>query len=75
MGYFFCLFIGACIGVLVMACVRSSSHDDDCKSCKEYYMSIIRDKDSQIHGLKSTRGALAKEVQNLTFLNSGFKAR
>jgi hypothetical protein len=75
MGYFFCLFIGACIGVLAMAFLRGSSHDEDCKSCKAYYAAIIRERDDVIHGLKSTRGALAKEVQNLTFLNSGFKAR
>jgi hypothetical protein len=75
MGYLFCLFVGACIGVLAMAFIRGSSHDDDCRSCKAYYAAIIRDKDSEIHGLKSTRGALAKEVQALTFLNSGFKAR
>jgi hypothetical protein len=75
MWYFICLSIGVCIGVLAMGFLRSSSHDEDCKSCKAYYIGIIRDKDSEIHGLKSTRGALAKEVQNLTFLNSGFRAR
>ena len=60
------LFIGVSLGVLAMGYLRGSSHDTDCKSCKAYYMSIIRDKDSQIHGMKSTRGALGQKIQQMT---------
>jgi hypothetical protein len=69
------LFIGVALGVLAMCFMRMSSHDTDCKSCKAYYVGVIRDKDSQIHGLKSTKGALAKEIQHLSFMNSGYRAR
>jgi hypothetical protein len=70
------MLIGTILGVLAIAIVSGSRRDDDgCRECKEYYMSIIRDKDSEIHGLKSTKGALAKELQNLTFMNSGYRAR
>ena len=75
MWYFICLSIGACVGALVMAYMRGSSHDEDCKSCKAYYMSIIRDKETEIHGLKSTKGKLGQELQAMAFRNSGYNAR
>lgn len=49
--------------------------DEDCRSCKAYYESKLREKDTQIHGLKSTKGALQKEVQNLVWSNNGYNAR
>jgi hypothetical protein len=69
------LLIGIIIGVVALGIMRGSSHDDDCRSCKSYYTGIIRDKDDVIHGLKSTKGKLAREVQSLTFRNSGYNAR
>jgi len=75
MWYFLCLSIGACVGALVMGYLRSSSHDDDCKSCKAYYVGVIRDKEAEIHGLKSTKGKLGQELQSMAFRNSGYNAR
>jgi hypothetical protein len=75
MWYVLCLIIGAFIGALAMCFLRGSSHDDDCRSCKAYYTSIIRERDSVIHGLRSSKGALAKEVQNLSFRIFGSNAR
>ena len=59
-------------GVGIWWCRRKS---EECRRCEEHFHGIIRDKDSQIHGLKSTRGALAKEVQNLVWSNNGYNAR
>jgi len=69
------LFIGAALGVLVMGYLRNSSHDDDCRSCKAHYTGIIRDKEAEIHGLKSTKGKLGQELQAMAFRNSGYNAR
>jgi hypothetical protein len=66
MWYFICLSIGACVGALVMGYLRGSSHDDDCKSCKSYYIGLLREKDDVIHGLKSTRGKLGQKIQSMT---------
>jgi hypothetical protein len=73
--FWYGLIIGACIGVLAMGFMRMSSHDKDCRSCKAYYMARIRALEDAIHGLKSAKGKLAKEVQDLTFRNSGYNAR
>jgi hypothetical protein len=75
MWYVLCLIIGACLGVLAMGFMRMSAHEHDCRSCKAYYTSIIRERDSVIHGLRSSKGALEKEVQNLSFRNAGYNAR
>jgi hypothetical protein len=63
-----------CAGMLFMAILKRQP-SDECKECKAYYAAIIRERDDVIHGLKSTKGALAKEVQNLSFRNAGFRAR
>jgi len=75
MWYFICLSIGACVGALVMGYLRGSSHDTDCKSCKAYYVGVIRDKEAEIHGLKSTQGKLGSKLNAMAFRNSGFNAR
>ena len=69
------LFIGAALGVLAMGFLRGSSHDTDCKSCKAYYVGVIREKEAEIHGLKSTKGKLGQEFQSMAFRNSGYNAR
>jgi len=69
------LFIGFNLGFLAMGFLRGSSHDEDCKSCKAYYVGIIRDKETEIHGLKSTKGKLGQELQAMAFRNSGYNAR
>jgi hypothetical protein len=60
------LFMGVSLGVLAMGFLRGSSHDDDCKACKAYYVGLLRDKDDVIHGLKSTRGKLGQKIQSMT---------
>jgi hypothetical protein len=75
MWYFMCLVIGTCVGALATGLLRGSSHEQDCRSCKSYYMARIRALEDAIHGLKSAKGKLAKEVQDLTFRNSGYNAR
>ena len=49
--------------------------DDVCRQCKASYSQEIEGLRTTIHGLKSTKGALAKEVQHLSFMNSGYRAR
>ena len=49
--------------------------DDECRECKAYYMGLLRDKDEVIHGLKSTKGALGKELNAMAFRNAGYRAR
>jgi hypothetical protein len=75
MWYALCLFIGAGIGFMAAGFMRGSSHDADCKECKAYYAGIIRERDAVIHGLKITKGALAKELQDMSFGRYGAKAR
>jgi hypothetical protein len=70
------LFTGFTLGVIALGIFRYSRNNDaECADCKAYYTSIIRERDAVIHGLKSTKGALAKEVQHLSFMNSGYRAR
>ena len=68
------LFIGVSLGVLAMVFILNGKNDE-CADCKTYYAGIIRDKEAEIHGLKSTKGKLGQELQAMAFRNAGFKAR
>ena len=68
------LVVGFFIGALAVHIYRCSN-SDECRECKAYYTGLLRDKDAEIHGLKSTKGALGKELQAMAFRNAGYKAR
>jgi hypothetical protein len=59
------LFIGFTAGVVALAIFRCGN-SDECRECKAYYAAIIKERDDTIHGLKSTRGALGKKIQQMT---------
>lgn len=61
-------------GFLVGAWWRARP-DDVCRQCKASFDCTISDLRSEIHGLKSTKGALAKELQGMAFRSAGFRAR
>ena len=67
--------IGGFMGIIAMALVQAGRKDDMCDNCRAEQMRIIRGLEETIHALKSRNGRLGKEVQNLSFLNSGFRAR
>jgi hypothetical protein len=58
-----------------IGCWWASRPDEECHACKASYDNVISDLRTEIHGLKSTKGALAKELQNMAFRNAGYKAR
>jgi hypothetical protein len=71
------LIVGINIGILVMGLIvkcRNTS-DDECGGCRAEQRRIVSGLEDTIHGLKSTKGALAKELQHLSFMNSGYRAR
>ena len=49
--------------------------DEVCRECKASYSQEIDGLRSEIHGLKSTKGALGKELQAMAFRQSGYNAR
>ena len=49
--------------------------DEVCRQCKASYRLEIAALKTEIHGLKSTKGALAKELQAMAFRHAGYKAR
>jgi|WetSurMetagenome_2_1015567.scaffolds.fasta_scaffold526183_3 hypothetical protein len=53
----------------------ASRPDDVCRQCKASYSQEIEGLKKEIHGLKSTKGALSKELQNMSFGRYGAKAR
>lgn len=63
-----------CVGVVFGAWWRARP-DEVCRMCRMSYNQEIEGLKKDIHGLKSTKGALAKEVQALSFRNAGYKAR
>ena len=68
------LFTGFTLGVLALAIFRCGN-SDECRECKAYYTAIIRERDETIHGLKSTKGKMANELNAMAFRNAGYKAR
>ena len=69
------LFMGVIIGVVTLGIFRYRKDDDECRDCKAHYVGIIRDLELKVHGLKSTKGALGKELQSMAFRNAGYRAR
>jgi hypothetical protein len=68
------MLLSFCAGFGLMAILKRQP-DEECRDCKAHYVGIIRDLELKVHGLKSTKGALAKEIQSLSFRNSGYNAR
>lgn len=71
------IFIGINLGV-VLACLWAHYHhpsDDECQECRASYSQEIEGLHKEIHGLKSTKGALGKELQAMAFRASGYRAR
>jgi hypothetical protein len=71
------LLIGFGIGFALMGILRyyRAPDADECAGCRAAQRRVVSQLEDQIHGLKSTKGALAKEIQHLSFMNSGYRAR
>jgi hypothetical protein len=71
------LIIGFNLGFLAMGLFRyyRQPDDDECAGCRAAQRRVISGLEATIHGLKSTKGALAKELQAMAFRNAGYKAR
>ena len=68
------ILIAFMVGVFGMAIFKMKP-DEECRSCDMAYKDTIRRLEDQIHGLKSSKGKLGKELQNMTFRNAGYRAR
>jgi hypothetical protein len=69
------LFIGVMVGVVTLGIFRYNRDDDECSCCRAEQRRVVDQLESQIHGLKSTRGALGKELNAMAFRNAGYRAR
>jgi hypothetical protein len=71
------LIIGFNIGVIALGIFRwyRQTDDDECAGCRAAQRRVVSGLEDQIHGLKSTRGKLAKELQDMSFGRYGAKAR
>jgi hypothetical protein len=71
------LFIGFNLGFLAMGIFRyyRQLDDDECSGCRAAQRRVVSQLEDTIHGLKSTKGALGKELQAMAFRNAGYRAR
>jgi len=71
------LIIGLNLGVLALAIFRyyRQPDEDECSGCRAAQRRVVSELESQIHGLKSTKGKLGQELQAMAFRNSGYNAR
>lgn len=67
-------FLGLLAGMLIMDLYRRKT-DEECSACRRSFEDHITELNTQIHGLKSSKGALGKELQAMAFRNAGFNAR
>ena len=58
------MFIGAFVGIVAIGLVNMAHSDDEmCSDCRTHSQAIIRDLESQIAGLKSSKGKLGAALQ------------
>jgi hypothetical protein len=71
------LIIGFNLGVVALGFFRwyRQPDDDECSGCRAEQRRVVAGLEETIHGLKSTKGKLGKELQSMAFRNSGYKAR
>jgi hypothetical protein len=73
--FFLGLFIGAALGALGLGLCTMSRDNSECNACRAEQRRVVAGLEVLIHGLKSSNGKLASEVNGLAFRNAGFKAR
>jgi len=77
MWYILGLFAAYMAGVFTIGIFRycRQPDDDECAGCRAAQRQVVDGLRSEIHGLKSTKGALGKELQAMAFRNAGYRAR
>jgi hypothetical protein len=67
--------IGAASAALAVCLCVMARDNSECNACRAEQRRVVAGLEVIIHGLKSSNGKLASEVNGLAFRNAGFKAR